>query len=788
MPLYLNRRQPYFPDPLSPNNYNCDSKVYCHPVQLGDTVWVQGHQTPCGASEIEDPNFSDLTLGPELVVNGNFSAGTDWTSEGAALPADGWSITGGQADHNAAPSNSEALWQTGLGMVVGTTYRVTIDVTRVSGWINVILGDGVDEVSSNPIDETGSYSFDLLFQDAVNDLIQIDPTPTFDGQIDNISVKAITFTNWDTNGGWSLEDGSACHIEGQTGLLEQTVANYIVANDYYVIGVNASSVVQGSVDVYIANVLVGTISSTGFKYFYGTPTLAGVVSFDPSSDFIGCLDFLPQGEDLEPGLYLLKNSHSADLITQDGVTRYDVSPYISYYEDKVTLELNIETLEVPEGCYYLEIFDACQIQGSNLVVDGDFANGNYTEWQRSNQGQQYDITGGQLEFIFAPLEGASLITNGDFATGDFTGWTAGANWAVVGNAAVHTPGSTATLSQTVNITPPPAPPGVLQHWIQLVMSAWTVGTITVTLADKTSVSYGMNDTITFPLRPTVGGAQSFTITPSSNFDGTIDDIALHEATAIWSDFPTIINTVNLDYLAGNYDLEFEIVGVTGSPNIAVGMGIQNMSQSIVYETGIAVHTVSVLNYVPGGQRAQLTAKFRLGNNYYPGRIGVNNVSAVRVEPFEATYTSECLQYKEDWGSRTRMLTAYCDQDAFGFEFQNTGFRLQQRAGVRSIAPFYPKEKQIQRSGNGSARVVYSGVEKYWQLHTEYVTETFHDAMSVMIDCDHFAVGLTQDNAVEYIAEVEDYNPAWLQDGSFHLAPVVVNLRPKEDGQAFNRHT
>jgi hypothetical protein len=134
------------------------------------------------------------------------------------------------------------------------------------------------------------------------------------------------------------------------------------------------------------------------------------------------------------------------------------------------------------------------------------------------------------------------------------------------------------------------------------------------------------------------------------------------------------------------------------------------------------------------------------------------------------------------------MVAYCDQESFGFEFANTGFRLQQRAIIRSIAPTYPKEKQIMKSGTGSARVVYSGVEKYWQLHTTYASETFHDALAIMIDCDHFAIGDAQDVTTEYVAEVEDYTPQWVAGGQFALAPAVITLRVKTDGQKFNRHT
>jgi len=134
-----------------------------------------------------------------------------------------------------------------------------------------------------------------------------------------------------------------------------------------------------------------------------------------------------------------------------------------------------------------------------------------------------------------------------------------------------------------------------------------------------------------------------------------------------------------------------------------------------------------------------------------------------------------------------MLVGYCDQQAFGFEFTNSGFRLQERVVVRSIAPFYPREGSIQRSGNGNARITYAGIEKFWQLHTAFASETFHDSLAAMVSCDHFLIGPAADNGIEYIAEVEDLIPDWVANGAYSLAPATINLRIKEGGQVFNRH-
>ncbi len=134
-----------------------------------------------------------------------------------------------------------------------------------------------------------------------------------------------------------------------------------------------------------------------------------------------------------------------------------------------------------------------------------------------------------------------------------------------------------------------------------------------------------------------------------------------------------------------------------------------------------------------------------------------------------------------------MVVAWCDQPSFGFEFANTGFKLQQRALIRSINPSYPKQKSIQQMGNGNARVVYSEIEKYWEVHTDFASETFHDCMAVQLDCDHLQIGDTQGNGKEYIANADEYSPSWQGDGTYSLATATFELRIKEKGQIYNRH-
>lgn len=781
MPLKILPGQPYFPDPNSPNNYNCGAERYCHPYESGDGIKTQFYQTPCEVSQITDPTFSEITLGAERLTNGSFTGNAnDWETIGGALPSSGWSYDTNRIKHT--PGAILPVFQVppALSALTAGFYRIVIDITRVSGSVRVQMGDGATRTLTQYLDETGVYTIDVFYGDTLDQLVAIEPNTTddFDGWINSISIKQITYNSWTPTQGWDLSNGMACHTSGQTGTLQESVANYIVANDYYEIGVTVTGYIAGSVDVYIANVLAGTINSNGTFYFYGTPTLAGVVKFTPTSTFVGCINF-DQIEDseLQPGLFQLKNNHLAYVVDASG-NEYAIGEYFQYYQRWVTLIYDFSLSELQYGCYQIKVVDACIVEGMNLIENGDFSEGS-ASWVLNNGGGQYQFTGGTAAFRFLPIEGLTYLTNGDFAAG-FASWTAGANWSISGGGALHAVGSTAALTQGVVIPLPTSPPTPYNYWFRLTISGRTAGSISVGLGDATRTGFLTNGILMNSLHPTTSGAVNFTITPTSDFDGKIDDVELYYSNIPWSGTPFMTSAVNAEMVAGNYEVEFEIISQT-DPRIEVGVQLNGVGISPTYFNTVGVHTVTVNNYIPGSQNLRIIGQFSISNYSINGSVVIDNVVVRSIEPFEATYLSECIKYGIDFNN-TKLITAYCDQPAFEFEFANTGFFFSMRAVVRSIAPVYPTDTNIEYLGSGSARLTYASVEKYWQLHTAFASETFHDALSIMCRCDHFLIG-----TVEYIAQIEDYSPQWVANGAYSLAPAQINLRVKEGGKVFNRH-
>jgi len=779
MPLLRNKFQPYFPDPDAPNNYQCGSEQYCHPVTVGDTVWSQFYQTPCNDSEVADPEFDDYTLGSELVTNGDFNVNpaATWTYDPE------WTWDAGNTEMDCLNGSGAILVQSALTLVAGRVYRISFDTTITNGEFVVLFGYGDPLQTQTPaVTTSGSYEFDLQFNATGFETITFYTANNFTGSVTNVSIKEINFADWDYNDSWILSDGQACHIVGQTGDLKEIVANYIDAGAYYKVSFNVSGRTDGSLTVKVSDVSTTAVITNGTFTFWLTPTLPGTITIEATSTFDGCISGI--------SLYKLRNDYSAELIDLNG-TNYDVSDAFSYYQDYVTLGFSFDDYELADGCHTLNVYDQCIVTSDNLITNGDFANG-FTDWVKNNVGSQYSIVADQLVLTFNPF-GIGLtdyITNGDFS-GGATGWTLGAGWSIVSNKARHTAGNTATLSQTMTMPAPPLPALAYNYYVGFTISNWTTGTVTVKLgSDPTGTTYTWkgNDRFVQFYNAKQSGSVDITFTPSSTFDGDIDDIKVvptgHSA------FVLLYHTGILTLTPGTYQTEWEIIGST-----AVGSSVKaymNGTPSPAYQSAAGTYSYTQTYNLNGGSYYILanfgkTDPNYIQVNYVEGSITVDNVSLTKIEPFDATYASECLQYNSNGFAKTKMLVGYCDQPSFGFEFANTGFRLQQRAEIRSIAPTYPKATTVMKSGTGNARVAYSEVEKYWQLHTGFASETFHDAMVAIISCDHFQIGDTEDVGVEYVAEAEDYSPNWQTDGSYSLATAVVNLRIKEKGQQFNRH-
>ncbi len=777
MPLYPVSSQPYFLDPNAPKREDCIGDYY-YPVIPSDEIFWQGFQTPCGIDITEDPTFENFTLGAELLTNGIFAVSlAPWGSTGT------WAY----GVNNAVYTGSVGGGDLSQGIAISIGDLVQVEFT-VSGLFNgspmeVYLGTTLLAEITDPGDYTltgvyGAGSAEILFSVPVGSAIA-------SLALDDVSAKVFTQTDWNGNGEWAFSDGFACKQIAGTGMLTNIASNYIVSGNRYRITFTLSGNTEGSILVGVGGTFSTGQSGNGIKTVWINATGNGVLEFDPSLTFTGCISEIDVRE------MKRASDFTWQIISELGEGDvYDLSDYVDEYEDFLTMIYDPQDDDLPEGCYIMRIFDSCSVQYDDMVANPTFLGGTTTsvpDWFRNNTGNQYDFSANNAEFIFDPLGGEpNLVTNGDFSAG-LGSWTAGAGWSSAGGGALHTAGSTATLSQDVAIVGTAGPTARTQ-WVQFTISGRTAGSIAVSLGNSASTAFTINDVITLLVSPTVFGSIPITFTPTTNFDGTIDDVTVVELTGeLWVKFPSIRNTANPLFVPGNYEAEFEIISNDDTTNIGVAVTINGILATPSYQKTVGVHTVSLPGYTGAATDVRIIASFTdlTTGNGYPGSIVVDNVHVYRVEPFEATYTSENIDYHSGH-ENTSLIRAYNDQNSFGYEFVNTGYYLQQRMAIRSMNEFEESETQIALSGNGSGRLYYSEAQYYWIVATDYMDASAHKALSIQLKCNHLLIGDTVSVFKEYLPTTDEYRVDWRPAGDYNLATSQFAVRIKDGGQIFNR--
>ena len=151
----------------------------------------------------------------------------------------------------------------------------------------------------------------------------------------------------------------------------------------------------------------------------------------------------------------------------------------------------------------------------------------------------------------APVTWPNVVTNGDFPT-DLTGWT-GTNWAQSAGTALHTAGATDPLVQSVTIV------DAVVHRITVTVSG-AAGTVTPAVGSDTGTPIAAGaGTVTQEVLATAGGALSVSFIPTTDFDGSLDDILVE---TLYYGLPDPIDSVTVLaddrlLLAGEVDSTFD---------------------------------------------------------------------------------------------------------------------------------------------------------------------------------------------------------------------------------------
>jgi len=233
----------------------------------------------------------------------------------------------------------------------------------------------------------------------------------------------------------------------------------------------------------------------------------------------------------------------------------------------------------------------------------------------------------------APL-GSELVGNGNFSTVPDTSWTWGTGWAhdTTNFEADHTAGNTAALTQSVSVT------NGQTYQISITIKNRTAGSITLDINGVYLYNYGSvnnftsNDTYTNTLVANITGMATLSITPTSDFNGSVDDISVKRITNVSQ--PNIVLLDDTGSVAceirANYSLFTLGIGqyalsnnTTAVNNLAIGWGALYKNTTGYWNTAIGAgallfNTIGKLNLAVG-----TNALYRNTSGYYNMALGAN---------------------------------------------------------------------------------------------------------------------------------------------------------------------
>ena len=217
--------------------------------------------------------------------------------------------------------------------------------------------------------------------------------------------------------------------------------------------------------------------------------------------------------------------------------------------------------------------------------------------------------------------GADVVTNGSF-TGSATGWTLGANWAYGGNKVTHSAGAVAALSQSI------AQVDTTHYLVMVTTSGWTAGNFTFTINGITVTFYNtietqVNATNRGAYVATSTGSVTLAITPSTDFDGSIDDVSVKPVSAVNVALSTLrdidgSNCVEVRGDASQRNLFFGIDAGLYNLTDVVGYGVDNV---VVSPDGFANNLTGYENTAMGSGALEANGA-GYGNSAY-GYLALN---------------------------------------------------------------------------------------------------------------------------------------------------------------------
>ena len=421
-------------------------------ILSGDLV-SNGDFSQEGVQEVSNGSFSQE--GAEQVTNGDFATDTDWTTLG------GWSIANGKAI-----CDGGSIMFTNASMQSSKIYKITYTISDyVSGGFRIII-NGTPDAFGETRNGNGTYTEYVQSASSVNGNFSLGVVSSFNGSIDNVSVKEVG-QDWVLGGSGSnkatIGDNSATitSVDGNSYLQQNSVLtsgkNYKIS--YEIISSSAATNVLKLISSFGISEIP---TSVGTHIIYGIAA-SSILYIERYSNGVNAtitnisVKEVGQDWDVNGGSYAsFANNVLNSNNTQNGNWfAENISQNISFVNGK-KYKLTFKAKNI-SGNLNLRL-----TQGANVIVSSTLTssfvdyevfytanadNGALKIFCNDNVGQ-FEITNISVieitddtnlprinyeGFSYQDSLGPELVTNGDFATD--TNWVKGTGWIISGGSA-----------------------------------------------------------------------------------------------------------------------------------------------------------------------------------------------------------------------------------------------------------------------------------------------------------------------------------------------------------------
>jgi len=808
MPLTAIPYQPLGFNPVRPTDcFSCDEREYCLPYIDGDSVMAQFIQTPCDPSITCDGDFTSLSAGDEVLPDGNFNEvgselivnGTFTGNANNWVLGTGWAYNSNNIRKTAGVATSARQILSSLTISDGI-YKVTYTVSnRTAGTLTPTLNTGLTNYSGAASSSNATFTTYIKAFLAC-DTFLLTASSAFDGDIDNVSIKRVAAT-WSFGGtstvGWDIEDSTGYAITIAAGAygncsgcglicagVVQPLTNYTVVIHIQDGSGTIVCNVGGNNSVYYtltggAQTINITITSGAGTDFYIAP---GVSSKIKVSD-ISLIEVADDCWDFDANLWNITTNALCKIAgTSDTLTNAAVLLISERYQIKVTITGRTA------GFISLNV---AGISGGQIDDNGTF-----TQYFTPAATSALSIYASSLfDGCILNVEIFTLRNNYVFELRDRAG-------TLISTLSDHDGNEYGRVIYSENYV-------TLSFKFDTTLDdndhALVPGCYYIYAYDRCEVQYdeiivdgGFSNPMGIYWMDTSGAGATVTgnemvITKVGigSLNATIANLYLGtDGSGNYQDNPAILSG------AHNYRVSFDVT-VNDDPanmtvNILGGYQVPNPKPFLQGATPVGSYTADI-SFNPNYQDPQ-RAWFGIVAEFIntSGTIQIDNVSVRRIEPFDVTYISQCIEYVTD-AECTKYIQGYCFADNLGFKFYDDAlttyiFKLAQRIYIRAINPVGAEENDDYLYSEGTKSRNFSQVAKVYNIITEHISESCIDALRMARNCEHFEIGEPTGTFTEWLAISGDLVPIWNKSGESKLAPCSFNVQLKDTDVKFFRNT